>query len=123
MIWLFCICSALAVYSIFGWPLVLGLCASARADFINTSYTTGFANSGVVPDGNVSGFSDTRTISTGGFSTIQHVSVTLNISGGYNGDLYAYLVHSSGFVVLLNRVGRTAGDGFGYDNTGFSATL
>ena len=32
--------------------------------------------------------------------------MTLNLSGGWNGDLYAYLVHNSGFAVLLNRVGR-----------------
>src|SRR5688572_4755667 len=59
-----------------------------------------------IPDGNLNGFSDTRTISgipgSGGAPQISYVTVALNISGGYNGDLYAYLVHNSGFVVLLN---------------------
>lgn len=38
-------------------------------------------------------------------------------------DLYAYLVHGSGFSVLLNRVGRTAGDGFGSGDAGMNVTL
>ena len=40
-----------------------------------------------------------------------------------NGDLYCYLQHSSGLSVLLNRAGRTSGDGFGYDDAGFNVTL
>lgn len=36
--------------------------------------------------------------------------VTLNLSGSYNGDIYAYLSHGSGFSVLLNRTGRGAGN-------------
>jgi hypothetical protein len=42
--------------------------------------------------------------------TITDVNVGLQLSGGWNGDLYAYLVHSSGFAVLLNRVGRGTGN-------------
>ena len=35
---------------------------------------------------------------------INEVDVRLNISGGYNGDLYGYLTYNGQTVVLLNRV-------------------
>ena len=38
---------------------------------------------------------------------IDVITVTLEITGGWNGDYYAYLQHSTGFSVLLNRPGRT----------------
>ena len=78
-----------------------------------------------IPDGNPNGVSDIRSISQS-FS-ISSVSVTLNISGvandGYNGDLYAYLRHGSGFSVLLNRPGKTDSDSFGYADNGFRIKL
>jgi subtilisin-like proprotein convertase family protein len=54
---------------------------------------------------------------------ITDISVTVDISGGYNGDLYAYLSHGAGFAVLLNRVGRNTSDPFGYSTPGLAATL
>ena len=77
---------------------------------------------GLVPDGNAVGLSDTRTLSGLG-SAITDVNVTLNVSGGWNGDLYAYVSHGSGFAVLLNRVGRTGSDRWGYSDAGFNVTL
>lgn len=75
-----------------------------------------------IPDGNLSGLVYQQTISSS-ITEINFITVTLNISGGYNGDLYCYLSHSSGFAALLNRVGRTAGDSFGYGNGGFNVTF
>ena len=47
--------------------------------------------------------------------SLTSVVISASISGtpdadprAFNGDLYAYLTHGSGFSVLLNRVGRTA---------------
>ena len=54
---------------------------------------------------------------------ITEVSLALDISGGFNGDLYAYLSHGDGFAVLLNRVGRTAANELGYSNPGLAVTL
>src|SRR5262249_30283949 len=55
---------------------------------------------------------------------LEDVTVSLDISGGSNGDLYAYLQHgSTGFAVLLNRVGKTASDPFGYSDSGFHVIL
>jgi len=49
------------------------------------------------------------------------ITVTLNISGGYNGDLYAYLISPTGTrVVLLNQPGT---DIFGADGAGMNITL
>ncbi len=75
-----------------------------------------------IPDGDDAGISDTRILS-GLTGQITDVNVTLNISGGYNGDLYGYLVHDSGFVVLLNRIGRTSTDEFGSSGGGLTVTL
>jgi subtilisin-like proprotein convertase family protein len=71
---------------------------------------SGFANGGVVPDNNMNGWQNTIHVADLPLSDLisnDTVKVTLNISGGYNGDLYAYLVHGSGYAVLLNRVGVT----------------
>jgi subtilisin-like proprotein convertase family protein len=97
----------------------------AQATLYSVTWNSGFANGGVIPDGNATGWSDTRTVSLTGLpdNIILDVNVRLNISGGYNGDLYAYLVHSSGFSILLNRSGKTAGDAFGYGDAGYNITL
>jgi subtilisin-like proprotein convertase family protein len=80
-----------------------------------------------IPDGNPSGLANTQTVnvtSIPNFSFISDLSVTLNISGGFNGDYYAYLVNNTGgFAVLLNRVGKTASNPVGYSDGGFSITL
>jgi subtilisin-like proprotein convertase family protein len=98
--------------------LLLALARSAQADFFQT-FNTGGA---VVPDGNLVGWSDTRDVS-GVSGPIGDVSVTLNLSGGWNGDLYAYLVHDSGFAILLNRVGRDVGNAAGFGTAGMNVTL
>lgn len=87
-------------------------------------YSSGTLNA-QIPDGNVNGYQNTINVSGlgGSENIITDVNVKLNISGGYNGDLYVYLTHSSGFSVLLNRTGRTVGDPFGYGDAGFNVTL
>jgi len=73
---------------------------------ISTSWT----GSQIIPDNNASGVAFAFNISAGGPLVITDVTVDLNIAGGWNGDLYAYLSHGSGFSVLLNRIGSTAGN-------------
>ena len=100
---------------------VVMLATTTRAGI---SYST-FANSGLIPDGSVVGSAGTASVSGYG-SSLTDISVTLNISGGYNGDLYAYLSYGGVLVPLLNRVGVTAtggGNVFGYGDTGFDVTL
>jgi subtilisin-like proprotein convertase family protein len=98
---------------------VAALVQSAQADFV---FNSGFQNGGVIPDGSLTGWSDTRTVS-GLSGPITDVNVGLELTGGWNGDLYAYLVHSSGFTVLLNRVGRGSSSSTGYGDHGMNVTL
>ena len=51
------------------------------------------------------------------------MSVTIGISSGFNGDLYLYLRHETGISILLNRTGRTSGNAYGYDDSGFNVTF
>lgn len=90
-------------------PLMLVLPVAASTTWNGPTWTVSTA----IPDNDDVGFSDTRTISIPGITEIESVTVDLNFTGGWNGDLYAYLVHGSGFAVLLNRPGRslTASDG------------
>jgi subtilisin-like proprotein convertase family protein len=108
--------------------MLLNVGLSLHADvYSSQTYSNGFQSGGVIPDGDLTGWSDTRTVSgASGLWTVSDVQVTLDISGGYNGDLYAYLEHgSSGFAVLLNRVGVGSAEGtpIGYDNPGLDITL
>jgi hypothetical protein len=96
-------------------------CAAHSATY---TFNSGFASGGAIPDGNPTGWSDTRTISGwSAGSQITALDVSLNVSGGFNGDLYCYLSHGSGFSVLLNRVGVSSANSFGYGDTGFAITL
>jgi len=76
----------------------------------------------LVPDNNPSGITSTITVS-GDTPSITGVQVVLDLSGtqtaGWGGDIYCYLTHSSGFSVLLNRIGRTASNSAGDGNISF----
>ena len=76
----------------------------------------------VIPDNNPSGYANTISVSGLG-SQLTGVIVQLNISGGYNGDLLAYLTYGGQTVTLLNRVGTGGGNTYGYADTGFAITL
>ncbi len=76
-----------------------------------------------IPDGNPVGLVSQTTFS-GLTGTISSMSLNLDITGGYNGDLYAYLVGpNSTTLVLLNRVGLSSANDFGYSDSGFNITL
>jgi subtilisin-like proprotein convertase family protein len=86
-------------------------------------YTVGSGSiSQVIPDNTPSGVAYALNFGATGLQ-ISDVTVTLNISGGWNGDLYAYLSHGDGFAVLLNRVGTTSSGGDGYGNSGLNIVL
>ena len=107
---------------------VLASTLASQATLYTTNWTSGFVNGTVVPDNNYSGWTDSRTLDAAPSGTVTpgSVAVTLTLSGGWNGDLYAYLVNSSGgFSVLLNRVGMgESGVGaYGYGDAGMTVTL
>lgn len=106
--------------------LTAALCVSSvlsmsGAVFVN-DFSTGFADDGVIPDGNTSPWSDTRSLS-GMSDPISSVSVHVNVSGGFNGDLYAYLSHDNVVVPLMNRVGVGTGNDLGYMDSGFDVVF
>ena len=100
------------------------LLASAPV-WAQTVVATSYTNSTVtgIPDGNPVGVTEQFTVS-GQSGTVTNVQVQLNITGGFNGDLYAYLVSPQGqMAVLLNRPGLDGSNPFGYGDAGFNITL
>ncbi len=79
-----------------------------------------------IPDGSAVGMANSQVVNDSGL-TIGSLRVTLEITGrlgaASNGDLYATLVHDTGFAVLLNRPGRRAGVPLGYGDDGLSVTF
>lgn len=103
---------------------VLALSSAALPAQIIENYV--FSPGLAVPDGSSVGITDSRTLNSA-ITSITDVTVTLNISGGFNGDYYVYLVHTTGagtgFSILLNRVGTTSGNPFGYLDSGVNISL
>jgi subtilisin-like proprotein convertase family protein len=75
-----------------------------------------------IPDGGLAGVASQANVSGIG-NGIGDLLLTLDISGTYNGDLYAYLSHNGNSVVLLNRVGNSPTDSLGYDDHGIRVTF
>lgn len=99
------------------------LCLWTTIGSAQSSYNFTFPVNQAVPDGNASGLALPANLS-GISGIITNLTVSLNISGDCNGDLYAYLRGpNGGFTVLLNRVGVTSGNAFGYSETGFNVTF
>jgi subtilisin-like proprotein convertase family protein len=101
------------------------LLLAAAPVWAQTVASTSYTNSAVtgIPDGNPVGVTELFTVS-GLSGSITNVQVTLDITGGFNGDLYAYLVGPQGqFAVLLNRVGLTGSNPVGYSDAGMNITL
>ena len=101
--------------------LLAGLLMLAATVANATLYTYSFTGiNAAIPDANPGGYVNVQTVNLGtlpadGTTTeITDINVSLNISGGYNGDLYGYLVHSSGFAVLINRIGRDGSNPFAF---------
>lgn len=104
------------------------LAVVAQATVINLpTYSSGTLNT-YIPDGSTVGLIEQTTFGAGtvGNNFISQVDVHLSISGGYNGDLYGYLMLQSAdgtttTAILLNRVGRgeTGVSSYGYAASGF----
>jgi len=87
---------------------------SARAELFSYTLNNIFAT---IPDGNLNGYQSSQSV-VGIPGAIQDINVTLNISGGFNGDFYAYLSHNGSAAILLNRPGRSSTSGVGYSDAG-----
>jgi len=97
-------------------PLALTVGLSATAGVYTSSPGI------TIPDQNASGAVDSITVS-GETAETWAVSVQLNLTGGYNGDLLAYLTYGGQTITLLNRVGTGSGSSYGYADAGLNLTL
>jgi subtilisin-like proprotein convertase family protein len=97
--------------------LILGYAAASHAALI-VNQTLNEA----IPDGDIAGLATQVTVS-GQSGAIGDITVGLNISGAYNGDLYAYVEHDNQIAILLNRVGTTTTDNLGYGDPGLNVTF
>ena len=77
-----------------------------------------------IPAGNPVGVAEAGTFTAAGAGNeVLGITVGLNISGGCNGSLYAYLVAPSGtLVTLMNQPGVSV-DWFGAESSGMNITL
>jgi subtilisin-like proprotein convertase family protein len=97
--------------------------AAAHAAVYEYNYDGASQVNLAIPDGNPGGVVSKLTINDE-IGTIQDVNVYLNISGGYNGDIYGYLVApNNSYAILLNRIGRDTGTPFGNTGSGIVVNL
>jgi subtilisin-like proprotein convertase family protein len=103
--------------------LTASICALALSASAQQEYSFTDTVNAPIPDANPNGLSSTIDVADIP-GLIGNVTLSLNVSGGFNGDLYAYLAgDNGGFSVLLNRVGRTSTDPTGYGDAGFNVTF
>ena len=90
--------------------------APAAAATYSATWNSGFTAGTAIPDGTTAGWSDVRSLPIPADHVVTDVTVSISLSGGWNGDLYAYLTHplTGSAAVLLNRPGRTSGNALGY---------
>ena len=110
----------LGVVLAFGWGQVAH--GSIAFSASGSDYTASSSTAAVIPDNDPSGIAYSLNFATSGLN-ISSISVTLNISGGYNGDLYAYLSHGSQTLVLLDRVGVSSSSAYGFSTAGLNVIL
>ena len=100
------------------------LCAAAlisRGQFLTNSYT--LTPGTPIQAGNPVGVTEYFNVS-GLAGAIEDVQLQLNVSGGFNGDLYAYLEDPfTDMAILLNRVGISATNSVGSSDSGLNLTL
>ncbi|PWU11256.1 MAG: PEP-CTERM sorting domain-containing protein [Verrucomicrobia bacterium] len=98
---------------------LLVLVFASFSQLVARAYTTNDDGLNIpIPDADTNGIQNSLSIN-GLSGPMQHVSVTLNITGGFNGDFYAYLFHNGTNSILLNRVGVSSTSTFGYSDRGF----
>ena len=105
--------------------ILLGLWMSLAAVRGQSSFTNSYSISPYIdiPQGNLVGVSEQFVVS-GMSGVLGGLTLSLNIAGGFNGNLYSYLVGPQGqMAILLNSVGVTSGNPFGASDAGFNIVL
>ena len=104
--------------------IAAGLVLSAALASAQTESNFTFTVNQAVPVANANGLMTVGSVAQMP-AAISDVTVSLDLAGGFNGNLYAYLTGpNGGFAVLLNRVGvSNSASAFGYSDAGFNITL
>ena len=101
--------------------LIAGLVLALGAEMARGDFT--FSGAGEIPDGNLVGLMSIGTVS--GLPSYPYrvlgMTVTLDVSGGFNGDLYAYLVGPDE-TTHVDLMGVAGGD-FDHSGSGLQITL
>jgi subtilisin-like proprotein convertase family protein len=99
--------------------LLLGAAGWAEATLVQQTFNV---SGGAIADGNPVGQVFTGTFNQAATGNqVLGITVNLSVSGGYNGNLYAYLVAPNGtLVLLLDRPGSGVGNPLGYAGSGFN---
>jgi subtilisin-like proprotein convertase family protein len=99
---------------------LLLLVVSAHGALYTETFNSG-SSVGTIPDGNPVGVTFGGMVSDTSGGIVSGLTVSLNFSGGYNGNLYAYLVAPNGTrVLLLNQPGTAP---FYAPGSGMNVTL
>lgn len=93
-----------------------------KAASIGTLETYTSSVSAVIPDNDANGIVQTIIVPEYILSLSQ-VTVDLSTSGGWNGDLYAYLWHDNVISLLVNRPGRNSSNLAGHSGAGMTLFL
>ncbi len=118
------IIAALLTKQIMKIPSIIIYCLLQTTVVQAATTVTGTWNVSVtIPDNNDVGYTSMQSLLSPGISQIQSVSVQLTFSGGWDGDLYAYLVHDNVVSVLLNRPGKSLANPDGSGASGLIVTL
>lgn len=99
-------------------PLLVAPTASGSITITGT-----WNGSSTIQDNNDIGLTTTVTLLAPADQSIEAVTVQLEIEGGWNGDLYGYLVHDGKLTMLMNRPGRTLANPDGAASTGMIVTF
>src|SRR5688572_30596421 len=111
-------------YKIVGLLVWMALGTGTMVQGQSATVTTNFSVSLAIPDNDPNGVANTQVINYPDLiSTVLDINIGLNITGGFNGDLYAYLTDGNGISILLNRAGRSATAPFGYPDAGFNVVV
>src|SRR5579862_8695952 len=94
------------------------LCCVSPGFAIPASITANSTDNNLaIPDNDLNGVASTLSLSTS-IQSITSLTLTLDISGGNNGDYYAFLTDGSAHSILLNRVGVNGSNPDGYSDSG-----
>jgi subtilisin-like proprotein convertase family protein len=104
--------------------IVSELASVAPAQLVDADWSVNAA----IPEGSPVGITTYQTFQNLTSSPITGVNVNLDISGGYNGDLYGYLTlqdanGNTATEVLLNQIGTSPSNPFGSSGSGMNVIL